>query len=199
MVGMTVGVLALQGAFAKHIAMLHALGVEAMEVRKPEDLSTCDGLIIPGGESTTIFRQIHFIHLVPSLREFSKSKPVFGTCAGLILMSNEIISDAMTPFGWLDVSVERNAYGRQAESFVQEIELHLESRQRHPMQAIFIRAPRICRTGVKVEILAEINGEPVLVKEGHYLGATFHPELSQDSAIHEYFIGMVRKALKQTG
>lgn len=188
----TIGVLALQGAFAKHIEMLKSLGVNAIEVRKPEELEICDGLIIPGGESTTIMRQIKFIRISVDLEKFAKQKPVFGTCAGLILMSKKIIADPMTPFGFLDIEVERNAFGRQAESFQAEIELHLESKSAKNFPALFIRAPRIRSCTTKVEILGEWEGEPVFIKEGHHLGATFHPELTDNPAIHEYFINLVK-------
>ena len=183
-----VGVLALQGAFKKHAEMLQKLGVTVVEVRKPADLSKCDALIIPGGESTTIFKQIRFIELAEPLREFAKSNPVFGTCAGLILISQEIIGDTMQPFHLLDVSVERNAFGRQAESFHTEIDLQLKPGQHLPCQAVFIRAPRIRHVGDKVRVLAEYQGEPVLVQQGHHLGATFHPELTDNQTIHEYFL-----------
>lgn len=189
---LTVGVLALQGAYAKHIARLQAMGYQVKEVRRPEDLSGCDGLIIPGGESSTMMRQIEFIHFAKSLNEYSQSKPIFGTCAGLILMSKKIVSDPMIPFGWMDIEVERNAYGRQAESFTQEVEVHLEKKRKR-VPAVFIRAPRIKKTGPHVEILSKVEEEPILVREGFMLGATFHPELSGDTSIHEFFVGMIKK------
>lgn len=185
---LVIGVLALQGAFAKHVKMLQSLGVEAIEVRKPEQLAACDGLIIPGGESTTMMKQMQFIHFIEPLKQFGKEKPLFGTCAGLILMSKEIVSDQMSPFGFLDISVERNAFGRQVESFKAEVKVELSSGKPHPFQAVFIRAPRIRKWEPTVQVLAEYEGEPILVQQGKHLGATFHPELTGDSSIHAYFI-----------
>ncbi|MBN9378683.1 MAG: glutamine amidotransferase subunit PdxT [Chlamydiales bacterium 38-26] len=187
-----IGVLALQGAFAKHIAMLESIGVRAIEVRKPEELAICQGLIMPGGESTTMKRQIEFIHLQDSLKEFSKKKPIFGTCAGLILMSHEIIADPMIPFDIIDVSVERNAFGRQHESFTVNLEAKL-SQKPESIAAVFIRAPRIRHCGPEVEVLACYEGEPVLVKQGFHLAAAFHPELTHHYSIHKYFASIVEK------
>jgi len=189
---LTVGVLALQGAFSKHIAMLRSLEVQAVEVRTAEELAACDALIIPGGESTTIMKQIHFIDLLETFVLFAKQKPVFGTCAGLILMSREIIGDPMKPFNLLDIDVERNAFGRQIESFHTNILLQLPHIRPYPFPALFIRAPRILRTGAQVKVLAHLENEPVLIRQGHFLGATFHPELGTDSAIHAYFLKMIK-------
>lgn len=186
-----VGVLALQGAFNKHIEILSSLGVKAIEVRKPEELALCDGLIIPGGESTTMMKQIQFIKLNEAIRLFSLEKPIFGTCAGLILISREIINDSMTPFNFIDVAVERNAFGSQVESFHTSIEAQLENKKRREIEAVFIRAPRIRQTGSEVHVLASYEGEPVLVQQGCHLGATFHPELTSDSTIHRYFISLL--------
>jgi 5'-phosphate synthase pdxT subunit len=194
---LTIGVLALQGAFAKHAEMLVRIGVEAKEVRYPHDLEKCDGLIIPGGESTTITKQIQFIGFREKLRIFAETKPLFGTCAGLILISQEVISSPMQPFGLIDVSVERNAFGRQAESFRIDIELVLGPAPSKKFPALFIRAPRIRRCGTAVQVLAEYEGEPILVRQGHHLGATFHPELGEDPSIHYYFLSLV-KASKYT-
>lgn len=191
----TVGVLALQGAFAKHLEMLHSLGVKGVEVRKPEDLAHCDALIIPGGESTTMMKQMQFIGFPEAFRSFAQHKPVFGTCAGLILMSDSIVADAMQPFQLIDVSVERNAFGRQVESFHSEIDLQLGAGKPHPFLAVFIRAPRIRNVGEEVKILATFESEPVLVQQGRHLGATFHPELTDDPAVHEYFIRSVKSRI----
>lgn len=188
-----IGVLALQGAFAKHISMLESIGVHAVDVRKPEELAACQGLIIPGGESTTIMRQIDFINFADALKEFSKKKPIFGTCAGLILMSQEIIADQMVPFGIIDVAVERNAFGRQYESFSVNLTANLSASKPDLIPAVFIRAPRIRHCGPGVEILSSFSGEPVLVKQGHHLGATFHPELSHSPLIHQYFVTLVEQ------
>src|ERR1700722_4246825 len=137
---LTVGVLALQGAFSKHIEMLSSLDVQAIEVKKPQDLDQCDALIIPGGESTTILHQMHFIHFDEKLKEFAAKKPVFGTCAGLILMSQEILSSDMQPFNLIDVKVERNAFGRQADSFMTDVSIHLNPKKQAALfPALFIR------------------------------------------------------------
>jgi pyridoxal 5'-phosphate synthase pdxT subunit len=188
---MTVGILALQGAFAKHEEMLKSLGICTLQVRKPKDLTQCQGLIIPGGESTAISKQINFIGMADEIREFAKQKPIFGTCAGLILMAKKIIADPIIPFGFLDIEVERNAFGRQAESFQTEIEVALEPKKNKTFQGIFIRAPRICTCSSKVTILSKYKDEPVLVQQSFHLGAVFHPELTCDSSIHEYFLRMV--------
>lgn len=186
-----IGVLALQGAFAKHEAMIADLGVAVIQVRTPGDLQSCDGLIIPGGESTTIFRQMNFIELIEPLIQFATKRPVFGTCAGLILISKDLINGSLTkPFGLLDVTVERNSYGRQIDSFQTLLEISLPPKK-SVVPALFIRAPRIRRCGPDVRVLATHSSEPVLVQQGIHLGATFHPELTTDASIHEYFLSMV--------
>ncbi len=184
-----IGVLALQGGFAQHIAMLGSIGVKAIEVRKPVDLDLCQGLIIPGGESTVIMKQLHFIKLMEPILEFAKTKPIFGTCAGLILMSNKILESPMQPMGLLDIEVERNAYGRQIESFT--VDIDSTEKLIVGLRAVFIRAPRIKHVGPNVSVLASHNGEAVVVKQGHHLGATFHPELTLDSSLHRYFRSLV--------
>lgn len=186
-----IGVLALQGDFSRHIKVLHSLGVKTIEVRKPEDLAQCSGLIIPGGESTVMLKQLDFIQMREKLIQFAKTKPVFGTCAGLILMSSSVIDSPMKPLGILDISVERNAFGRQIESFRAPVDLCLPARDVHPISAIFIRAPRIRFSPSHVQILATYENEPVLVQQGHHLGASFHPELTDNTAVHEYFISIV--------
>lgn len=194
--GLRIGVLALQGAFEKHGSMLSTVGANPVEVRRPEDLSTCQGLIIPGGESTVILKQMHFIHLVEPLKEFAKKKPVFGTCAGLILMSQMVLGDSVvTPLHLLDVTVERNAFGRQIESFETEIDFHSESGRRCSVPVMFIRAPRIRQVGEGVKVLARWNDEPVMVQQGMHLGAVFHPELTSNASIHQYFLRLVNKHL----
>lgn len=193
---MTVGVLALQGAFAKHIEMLKSLKVHAIEVKKAEDLDNCDALIIPGGESTTMTHQMHFIRLREKLKEFAHTKPIFGTCAGLILISSEILESEMKPFGLIDIKVLRNAFGRQIDSFKADISLELNLKKPIIFPAMFIRAPRIKEWGKEVEILASFEGEPVLVKQGYHLGATFHPELTKDTSIHRYFLNLVQASKK---
>ncbi|MCE5317990.1 MAG: pyridoxal 5'-phosphate synthase glutaminase subunit PdxT [Parachlamydia sp.] len=186
-----IGVLALQGAFAKHVEMLRSLGAEAIEVRSIVDLERCDALIIPGGESTAIMRLLKEGDFAQSLAAYGETHPVFGTCAGLILMAKQIIAEPTKPFGWLGVAVERNAYGRQAESFRANVDLELES-QGSSFPALFIRAPRIRQCSADVEVLAHFNEEPVLVRQGQYLGSTFHPELTNNSSIHEYFLKLVK-------
>lgn len=185
---MLIGVLALQGNFAKHEEMLTSMGVAVRQVRRPEDLKGCDGLIIPGGESTVMLRQMDFIKLKAPLLEFAKRKPLFGTCAGLILMSKNIESSEMKPLGLLDITVERNAYGRQIESFESSILVHLEKGHEKVIPAFFIRAPRIRSNGEDVVVLGSLEEEPVLVQQGFHLGATFHPELTGNCTIHQYFI-----------
>lgn len=195
----TVGVLALQGDFSKHIEMLKSLNVNAIEVRKPSDLALCNGLIIPGGESTTMLRHLNQNDFFEKLKDFSKEHPLFGTCAGLILMSEKVIGHQMDTLGLLEIQVERNAFGRQAESFQVTLELHLEKGKSKPIEAIFIRAPRIKNISSNVKILANYNEEPVLVKQGIHLGAAFHPELTTGTFVHQYFIEMIQKNIKIHG
>lgn len=189
-----IGVLALQGAFAKHREMIERLGAQALLVRTPDDLRRCDGLILPGGESTTIFRQMNFIELIPPLLKFAETKPLFGTCAGLILMSTDLINGSKTqPLGILDVTVERNSYGRQIDSFQTNLEVAFSKTHRVAVPGFFIRAPKIRRCGSDVKVLAVYESEPVLVQQGFHLGATFHPELTTDTGIHDYFLSLVDK------
>ncbi len=175
----TIGILALQGNFREHAAMLRRLGADVVEVRKREQLDGIDGLVIPGGESTAIMRLARLYGIDEALQGFER--PVFGTCAGMILLGRDEL-------GLIDVSVERNAYGRQASSF--EAELVLAGDER-PLTGIFIRAPRISRLGDGVEVLAELDGAPVLVREGRILVAAFHPELTDDTRVHERFLQLV--------
>jgi len=184
-VGKVVGVLALQGAFIKHIEMLQWMGVSTVQVRQSQDLEKCDGLILPGGESTTMHRQIHFSELESALREFAKTHPVMGTCAGLILMAQ---------WGLLDVEVERNGYGPQIESCVRTLNLKLPKKRKQKFSGIFIRAPKIINVGNDVHVLAEMDNEPVLVQQGMCLAATFHPELTHDTLIHDYFLRTRKRA-----
>lgn len=188
---MRVGVLALQGDFSKHAEVLRLLGVEVVEVRKPADLDLCDGLIIPGGESTVIMRQLDFIGMRQSLIEFARRKSVFGTCAGLIVMSQQVQDSSINPLSLLDITIERNAFGRQVESFQASISLEFIEGHRKVFPAFFIRAPRIRSQGNDVEVLAVFENEPVLVRQGRHLGASFHPELTADPAVHRYFLDMI--------
>lgn len=188
-----IGVLALQGAFAKHIEVLQSLGIKAKQIRYPDEFEKCDGLIIPGGESTTIMRHIQNEHFEEALLTFAEKKPIFGTCAGLILMAKEIVGDTMVPFSFLDVAVERNAFGRQTESFRADVKVQLAAARSQIFSAIFIRAPRITKVNAStVKVLAQFENEPILVQQGHHLGATFHPELTADPAIHLYFLNLFK-------
>lgn len=183
-----VGVLALQGAFAKHIAMVESLFAKAIEVRTVADLVQCSGLIIPGGESTTMRKQLHFSGLWDPLRAFAAERPLFGTCAGLILMARHIAHSNESCLGLLDITVERNAFGRQIDSFSTRLPIELEGTPSKSCEAFFIRAPSIVTCGPEVEVLASYNGKPVLVCQGKHLGAAFHPELTQDPTIHRHFL-----------
>ena len=177
-----IGVLALQGAFREHARMLHDSGAEVVEVRLPEQLDGLDGLVIPGGESTSILRLASLYGLDEAIRSFEA--PVFGTCAGMILVDREHL-------GLADVVVDRNAYGRQVASF--EADLALEGDDR-PFRGVFIRAPRVRAIGPEVEVLAELDGEPVLLRDGRVLVAAFHPELTDDPRIHGRFLELVTEA-----
>lgn len=189
---MRIGVLALQGDFSKHAEVLRSLGVEVQEVRKPEELAVCDGLIIPGGESTVMLKQMQFIDMPKHLIAFAKRKPVFGTCAGLILMSQKVEESPLQPLQLLDVTIERNAFGRQVESFHAFISLEWAPEHVKVFPAFFIRAPRIRAHGSPVRVLATFEEEPVLIQQGHHLGASFHPELTADPIIHQYFIDLIK-------
>ena len=179
---MKIGVLAVQGNFREHAAMLRRLGADPVEVRKPEELDGLDGLVIPGGESTTFMRLMRLYGLEDAVRSFEQ--PIFGTCAGLIVLDQEHL-------GLLDVDVARNAYGRQVASFEADLKLTGED---EPLRGVFIRAPRVERAGADVEVLAELDGEPVLLRQGRFLVATFHPELTDDTRVHELFLDSVREA-----
>jgi pyridoxal 5'-phosphate synthase pdxT subunit len=176
-----IGILAVQGDFREHAAVLRRLGVEPIEIRKPEQLAELDGLVIPGGESTAITRLIRIYGLEEALRRFER--PVFGTCAGMILLDREHL-------GLVDVGVRRNAYGRQVSSFEADLTLPGED---EPLRGVFIRAPRVAEVGPSVEVLAELDGEPVLLRDGRFLIASFHPELTGDTRVHELFLDMVRE------
>lgn len=186
-----VGVLALQGDFEAHERALERAGADAVQVRTAEDLNNIDGLVIPGGESTTMLKLLNYMNLKEPLREFAAKKPVFGTCAGAILLAKEVLSPTQESFGLMDLTVERNAYGRQIDSRVAHISPDAAFEKRAgagDMEAVFIRAPIIRRTGPEVNVLAEYEGDPVLVEQGRHLVATFHPELTQDSRVHKLFL-----------
>ena len=177
-----IGVLALQGAFREHAQALQRLGAETVEVRQPEELDGLDGLVIPGGESTTIMRLARIYGLDEAIRRFGGA--IFGTCAGMIVLDREHL-------GLADLEVDRNAYGRQVQSFEAEVELQGEEQ---PLRGVFIRAPRVRELGEDVEVLGERAGEPVLVRDGRLLLAAFHPELTDDARVHELFLTMVEEA-----
>jgi pyridoxal 5'-phosphate synthase pdxT subunit len=176
-----IGVLALQGNFREHAAMLRRLGADPVEVRKPEQLEGLDGLIVPGGESTAIRRLMRVYELEEPVAAFQG--PLFGTCAGMILFAREHL-------GLLDVNVLRNGYGRQVASFEADVELQGEDA---PLRGVFIRAPRVAEVGDGVEVVGRLGEEPVLVREGRILAASFHPELTDDTRIHERFLELVRE------
>ena len=179
---MNIGVLAVQGNFREHAAMLRRLGADPVEVRKPDQLQGLDGLVIPGGESTTFMRLMRLYGLDEAVREFTG--PVLGTCAGMIVLDR-------LHLGAVDIEVDRNAYGRQVASFEADLTLAGEG---EPLPGVFIRAPRVRDVGPEVEVLAELDGEPVLLREGHVIVASFHPELTEDTRVHERFLDLVREA-----
>lgn len=184
-----IGVLAVQGGYDLHAAALRDVGAEPVLIRRPEQLSNIVGLIIPGGESTTILKFLERDNFFETLQSYSASRPTFGTCAGCILLAKEVLSPRQTSLGRLDATVERNAYGRQNDSSISQVETSLAGA---PLEMVFIRAPRISRIGPAVQTLAEREGSPVLVREGNILAATFHPELSSDRRVHQYFLDMVQ-------
>jgi 5'-phosphate synthase pdxT subunit len=189
----TIGVLALQGDFAEHEAILKRLGAEVREVRLPADLDGLDGLIIPGGESTTITRLMAMYGLLEPLRAFAARKPMWGTCAGMIVMAKQATDLDREGLEVMDISVERNAFGRQVDSF--ETDLDIAGIEGEPVRAIFIRAPLILSTGPGVQVLAALDdGRVVAAKEGHLIVTSFHPELTNDVRLHEYFVSMAKKA-----
>ena len=184
-----VGILSLQGAFNKHAQALEKLNVNHISVKYPKDLTTCDALIIPGGESTSFSKLIYNNKLYDCLKEFASKQPVFGTCAGLILLSN-ISTEHVTGLGILDIKIERNGWGRQINSFNKSILLNGMTSSN--FNAVFIRAPRILKLNNKdTKILSTLYDEPVLIQNKKCLGATFHPELTSDLTIHKYFIKMI--------
>jgi len=185
-----IGILALQGDYAAHAAAIERLGASPRLVRTPADLAAVAGLILPGGESTTMLRLLEREGLEDAVREFTARYPTFGTCAGVILLACGVTDPKQRSFGVLDVDVTRNAYGRQLDSFVGEI----ASAELGPgIEGVFIRAPRISRVGPQVTVLGRLaaTGEPVLVAQGHLLGATFHPELTADPRVHRLFLTRV--------
>ena len=187
-----IGVLALQGAFDVHAQRLAELGAVTRLVRKPEDLERLDALVIPGGESTTFLKHLERVGFYDLLNDFVHTKPVFGTCAGCILLAREVINPPQRSFGVLQATVERNAYGRQHDSALRSEETALPG---GPLEAVYIRAPRLSGLGPGTEVLASREGAPTLVRQGNVLAATFHPELSQDRRVHQLFLDIVKASL----
>jgi len=190
---LTIGVLALQGAYEAHAAMLRQLGATAVLVRKPEQLADLDGLIIPGGESTTFLKHLERAGFFDVLSAFVRNKPTFGTCAGAILLAKDVANPPQPSLAAMDIAVERNFYGRQNDSVILHNETTLPG---GPLEMVYIRAPRISHAGPAVETIARRDADPALVRQGHLLAATFHPELGHDLRIHTLFLNMVREAKK---
>ena len=182
-----IGVLALQGDFEAHRNALKRAGAEAVEVRSAADLNGIHGLVIPGGESTTMLKRLDEENLCDPLRRFGEAKPLFGTCAGAILLASEVLNPHQRSLSLIDLTVERNAYGRQIDSRIAPIEI-----QGKPVEAVFIRAPIIRRVGADARVLAEYQNSPVLVEQGKHLVATFHPELSPENPVHGRFVAKVQ-------
>lgn len=178
--------LALQGDFEAHRNALERAGAQAREVRTAGGLQSVDGLIIPGGESTTMLKLLSLENLFEPLRDFGRRKPIFGTCAGAILLANEVLNPQQESLGLMDVTIQRNGYGRQVDSRIAKIELDGE-----PSEAVFIRAPVIQRVGPEAKVLASYLNHPVLVEQGRHMAATFHPELGSDDRIHRRFLEKV--------
>ncbi len=188
---LTIGILALQGAFEAHAKALADLGVTAKLIRTPAELADIDGLIIPGGESTTFLKFLERDGFLDVLQSFVETTPTFGTCAGAILLAKNVENPPQPSLAALDITVERNAYGRQIDSAILTEPTTLPG---GPLEMVFIRAPRITRTGPQVETLASRDSFPVLVREGHLLAATFHPELSSDPRVHQLFLDLIRQS-----
>jgi 5'-phosphate synthase pdxT subunit len=187
---LTIGVLALQGAYDAHAKTLSALGATPRLIRVPAELEGLDGLIMPGGESTTMLKFLERNGFFEVLQSYVKTTPTFGTCAGAILLANHVENPPQRSLAALDITVERNAYGRQIDSTILTAETALPG---GPLEMVFIRAPRIRLTGPGVETLATRDGFPTLVRSGSIMAATFHPELSDDARVHQLFLGLVRE------
>ncbi|AMQ69741.1 pyridoxal 5'-phosphate synthase glutaminase subunit PdxT [Bacillus velezensis] len=193
---LTIGVLGLQGAVREHIRSIEACGSKGVVIKRPEQLNDIDGLILPGGESTTMRRLMDTYHFMEPLREFAaQGKPMFGTCAGLIILAKEIAGTDNAHLGLLNVVVERNSFGRQVDSF--EADLMIKGLD-EPFTGVFIRAPHILEAGEDVEVLCEHNGRIVAAKQGNFLGCSFHPELTDDHRVTELFVKMAEKHKQET-
>ncbi|KHD84445.1 pyridoxal 5'-phosphate synthase glutaminase subunit PdxT [Heyndrickxia ginsengihumi] len=184
-----IGVLGLQGAVREHIQAIEACGAEGIVLKKKEQLKEIDGLILPGGESTTMRRLIDTYDFLDELKDFAASgKPIFGTCAGLILLAKNIVGQDVAHIGAMDITVERNSFGRQRESFEESVRIDGIAED---FPAVFIRAPHIVETGKEVKVLAECRGRIVAVQQGNILGCSFHPELTDDTRLVEYFLNLI--------
>ena len=197
---MQIGILALQGDFELHQTTLNRLEVKSTLIRKPSQLVDCDGLIIPGGESTTLVKLLRNIELIAPIRHFATHRPIFGTCAGSILLATEIANHSMETLGLIEATIERNAYGRQIDSFIYTLQLNLNDKK-YEFEGVFIRAPEIKSVGQDVKVLGVVSGQSegvniVLAENDQILIATFHPELTQDDLVHRYFIDKVRTKSK---
>jgi 5'-phosphate synthase pdxT subunit len=189
----SIGVFALQGDVREHLTTLTRLGADAFGVRRPEELARCDGLVLPGGESTTMAKLAHTFDLLDPLRErVGAGMPTFGTCAGMILLADRILDGAVgqETIGGIDMTVRRNAFGRQVDSF--EADLDLRGLDQ-PVHAVFIRAPWVEEVGASVEVLAEAEGHPVAVRQGHLMATSFHPEVANEGRVHRLFLDLVRQ------
>lgn len=192
---MNIGVLAIQGDYEAHKVRLQELGANVTLVRKPEQLDGLDAIVIPGGESSTFLNFLEERGFLEKLRAFVSTKPAFGTCAGAILLAKEVENPPQKSLGLLDIRIRRNAYGRQIDSSIREAVTKLGG---GPLEMVFIRAPKIISTGSSVEVLASENGDPVLVRQGKIMAATFHPELSTDTRVHQEFLRLVRNGQQPT-
>ena len=184
-----IGILALQGNYQMHHNMLSHIGERSIFVKTADDLNQCNGLIIPGGESTVISKMMFRYNLLNPIKEFSKNHSIFGTCAGLILMTN-YNSDDIQSLAIIDANILRNGWGRQLDSFTQDIQVNFKEKYK-PFKATFIRAPRIKKTGISVNVLSSINKEPIMIREGRHIGTAFHPEIHGDPLIHKYFLKII--------
>jgi pyridoxal 5'-phosphate synthase pdxT subunit len=193
---MKIGVLALQGDFDAHRKRLEELGAEVVLVKKPEQLDEIDGLVIPGGESGTFLKLLGEAGF-EKLKQFARAKPTFGTCAGAILLAREVDNPKQAGLGVLDIGVRRNAYGRQLDSSIREGRLLDEKQCGSPIEMVFIRAPKIERVGPGVEVIATEGNDPVAVRQGKAMAATFHPELSEDTRVHRAFLDLVGNGIKK--
>jgi 5'-phosphate synthase pdxT subunit len=196
-VGVKIGILAVQGDFAAHAAMLEGMGIETVEVRTPADMDGCDGLILPGGESTTQLQFLQEEGLAETIKKFAaEGHAVFGTCAGAILLATDVENPKQGSLGLLDMTVLRNGYGRQIASDVFSAKSTLKD---EPLEMVFIRGPIIDRTGQGIEILAKHAGKPAIVQKGRLLATTFHPELTSDTTVHEYFLKLAAESGHDSG